>query len=149
MLADIILPPDGGHPAASTVGVVDVLDEWVSAPYPDQQAHRRVLLAGLAWLDEASRSSQGVRFADADDHTRMTVVDAIAFPERAGAATTEPVVFFSLLRTLVVAAYYTSPEGVKELGYVGNIPIAGDYPGPSEAAITHLNEQLVRLGLQE
>ena len=149
VLADLILPQDGDHPPASAVGVVDVLDEWVSAPYPDQQAHRHVLLSGLVWLDDESIRRQGTRFAEAGPQTRSAIVDVIAFPERADAATAEPVLFFSVLRSLVVAAYYTSPEGVKELGYVGNVPIAGDYPGPSEAAMTHLGEQLVRLGLQE
>ena len=55
--------------------------------------------------------------------------------------------FFQGFRTLVTGAYYTSPEGVRELGYQGNTPIAGDYPGPSEEAMAHLNEQLEKLGL--
>ena len=37
---------------------------------------------------------------------------------------------------------------MRELGYQGNVAIAGDYPGPTEAAMAHLNEQLEKLGLE-
>ena len=43
-LADTILPRDQFGPAAGEVGVVEMLDEWVSAPYPQQQADRPVVL---------------------------------------------------------------------------------------------------------
>ena len=35
-LCDVILPADAVSLSASRVGVVDFLDEWVSAPYPSQ-----------------------------------------------------------------------------------------------------------------
>src|SRR5262245_57571256 len=34
-LCDLIIPADDTSPAASSVGVVDFLDEWISAPYPE------------------------------------------------------------------------------------------------------------------
>ncbi len=46
-------------------------------------------------------------------------------------------------------AYFASPEGTKDLGYIGNIPIAGDYPGPTPEAIAHLDTILDELGLTE
>jgi len=59
----------------------------------------------------------------------------------------QPVAFFRLLRHLVCGAYYSSPAGLKALGYVGNVPLVGDYPGPSAAALDHLQKQLAMLGL--
>ena len=56
---------------------------------------------------------------------------------------------FDGLRTLVTIAYFASPEGTKDLGYIGNIPIAGDYPGPTPEAIAHLDTILDELGLTE
>ena len=50
-------------------------------------------------------------------------------------------------RGLVAGAYFSSPAGVAELGYRGNTPIAGPYPGPSPAALDHLNSLLDELGL--
>src|SRR5262245_33997766 len=38
VVLDVILPADAGAPAASAVGLVDFLDEWVSAPYPLQKS---------------------------------------------------------------------------------------------------------------
>ena len=58
-----------------------------------------------------------------------------------------PTQAMSRFRRLVLAAFFCSPEGTKDLGYIGNTPIAGDYPGPSVEALSHLNEVLAELGL--
>ena len=39
-ICDIVIPRDEGSPAASEVGVVEFIDEWVSAPFPVQQNDR-------------------------------------------------------------------------------------------------------------
>ena len=59
----MILPRDQLGPAASEVGVVEMIDEWVSAPYPQQQTDRPVVLEGLAWIEAESRKrfGKGVR----------------------------------------------------------------------------------------
>ncbi len=145
-LADLIIPAEGKLPAATDVGVVEVLDEWVSAPYPDQQAHRAMLLSGLDWCDRESQRRVSMPFASATGDAQRAIVDDIAgkdaSPELEG-----PRQFFEGLRVLVTGAYYTSPQGVSELGYQGNTPIYGTYPGPSEEAMAHLSEQLEKLGL--
>jgi hypothetical protein len=51
ILADIIVPADDHSPSASAVGVVEFIDEWVSAPYPAHQRDRSIVLDGFAWLD--------------------------------------------------------------------------------------------------
>lgn len=38
ILADFILPASATAPSASALGIPDFIDEWVSAPYPDQVA---------------------------------------------------------------------------------------------------------------
>ena len=60
LLSDIIVPAEGKSPSASAVQVPTVIDEWVSAPYPDQQQDRLTVLSTLAWLDDeaALRFSQ-------------------------------------------------------------------------------------------
>ncbi len=146
-LADLLIPKEGDLPAASEVGVIEVLDEWVSAPYPNQQVHRSMLLSGLDWCDRESTRRFGQPFAAAAADEQLAIMDEIAGPE--GAPELEgPRQFFSGLRTLVVGAYYTSPEGVQELGYQGNTPISGEWPGPSAEAMAHLQDQLEKLGLE-
>lgn len=147
MIADILIPAEGGSPAATQVGTVDVVDEWVSAPYPMQQAHRTLIVSGLDWCDREARRRYGKRFTGIADLEQLAIIDDIAFIERALPAFQLAAVFFAGLRQLVTGIYYSSPEGVRELGYVGNIPIAGDWPGPTAEAMTHLQQQLDVLGL--
>lgn len=147
-LVDILIPAEDDLPAASEVGVVEVIDEWISAPYPTQQQHRALLLSGLDWCDREADRRSGSDFLSAQPEARRSIIKDIAYPDRPGSPElVGPRQFFSGLRTLTAGAYYTSPEGVAELGYQGNVPIAGDYPGPSEDAMAHLEAQLEKLGL--
>lgn len=169
LLADLILPRQGEWPAASELAVPTVLDEWVSAPYPNQQQDRLTLLSLLSWLDAAAQQQGLSQFTDsrpvagqassdpaepiqpaaaqsARYAAQRMVLDAIAGPTVA-AGYEQAAQAFDRLRQLVVAAYYCHETGSKLLGYQGNTAIAGDYPGPTAAAYQHLNEQLVRLGL--
>ncbi len=148
VLADILIPAEGDIPSATGAGVVDVLDEWVSAPYPLQQEHRAMLLSGLDWCDREAASRFGSAFAALTEMQQIEIVDDIAFPERASDAFAQPAAFFDSLRRLVTGMFYSSPEGAAELGYMGNVPISGEWPGPTDEAMAHLNEQLNKLGLE-
>src|SRR6266850_6739570 len=55
VLCDVIIPADEKSPSASQLGVHDFIDEWISAPYPTQQEDRKIILAGLSWLDSESK----------------------------------------------------------------------------------------------
>ena len=145
-LSDIICPEDEGGPSATSVGVPDVIDEWVSAPYPDQQKDRVLILNGLQWLDDEANRRFGKAFMNSSDDDQIAIIEDIAYerqmdvPEFAHAA-----MFFAKLRSLVLGAYFTSPEGMQDIGYQGNVPIIGDYPGPTEEAMAHLNEVIANL----
>lgn len=145
-LSDIICPADDGGPSATAVGVPDVIDEWVSAPYPTQQSDRVLILNGLEWLNEESDRRYGNNFMNASEGEQLQIIDDIAYeaqlevPEFEHAA-----IFFAKLRTLVLGAYFTSPAGMEDIGYMGNVPILGDYPGPSEEAKTHLDQVIASL----
>ncbi|MFO6448736.1 hypothetical protein ACLBKU_16505 [Erythrobacter sp. NE805] len=41
---DALLPKSGSLPSASEAGLAEFFDEWLSAPYPDQQADRALIL---------------------------------------------------------------------------------------------------------
>jgi hypothetical protein len=115
-LADLILPADEHSPAASALGVPEFVDEWVSAPYPAQSSDRRVVLAGLEWLDHAA----GGRFADVSDAKAAEILDTICDQHTAhDAAAAE---FFARFRRICMTGFYTTPEGWADVGYVGNKP---------------------------
>ena len=63
ILSDIIIPADERSPSASAVGVVDFIDEWVSAPYPAQRRDRTLVLGGFTWMDAEAVRRSGKEFS--------------------------------------------------------------------------------------
>jgi hypothetical protein len=145
-LCDVILPADDRSPAASALGVPDFIDEWVSAPYPQQQGDRELILNGLEWLERRSRERLDTAFAAADDRQRAALVDEIA-GKAANAPQPGQDTFFRRFRYLTVGAFYTTEAGIADVGYIGNVAISGEYPGPSDEAMVHLAGVLKQLGL--
>ena len=149
-LGDILVPNDGTYPAASEVGVPDVVDEWVSAPYGWQQRDRETIMGVLQWIDDESQLRFKQDFVAADSAGQMAIIEDIAYRnDKVPEQFTRAADAFARFRSLVLAAYFCSPEGTKEIGYMGNVVIAGDYPGPTEEALAHINGVLDDLGLSE
>jgi hypothetical protein len=146
-LCDVILPADERSPAASEVGVHEFIDEWISAPYPQQQRDRESILANLEWLEARCRERFGSRFADAADSEQEELVAGIATASQEDGTPDPRRRFFARVRYLAVGAFYTTQAGIADIGYIGNVPIDGDYPGPSEEALEHLAGVLRELGL--
>lgn len=146
-LCDLILPADDRSPAASAVGVPDFIDEWVSAPYARQRSDRELILAGLEWLEQQSRRRFGTAFASAEVDRAAELLHGIAHPRQAVAEPVDLEEFFQRFRFLAVGAFYTTEAGIEDIGYIGNAPIAGEYPGPSDEAMAHLAGVLGQLGL--
>lgn len=146
-LCDIICPRDNGGPSATEVGVPEVIDEWVSAPYASQQNHRVLILNGFQWLDDEAQRRFGLKFLASSDIQQIAIIDDIAFSEKASDAVFEhAVLFFERMRNLTLGGYFTSPEGKEDLGYMGNVAIVGDYPGPTQEAQQHLDKVIANLG---
>lgn len=146
-LCDMILPADDRSPAASSVGVPDFINEWVSAPYPQQQADREYILAGLEWLERQSRSEFDTAFTLASDEQKSTLLDRIAYPGDDDTEIGDEIEFFRRFRFITVGAFYATTVGMEDVGYIGNVAIAGDYPGPSDEALAHLAGVLEGLNL--
>lgn len=143
-LADVILPADDLGPAASEVNLVDFIDEWVSAPYPNQVNDRDIVLPGLLWLDEESQSRFQNDFADLNAEQQVAICDELC----AGSPKTPELVkgarFFSRFATICTGAYYSTPEGWTAIGYVGNVP-SGIFAGPPREVLDQLGlEQTVK-----
>jgi hypothetical protein len=128
-LADVMLPADELGSAASAVRVPDFIDEWVSAPYPDQQEQRPIILKGLKWLDaEANRRFQKT-FATLSGKQQIAICDDICDAAKARPGFEPAAEFFQTFRSLAMGAYYSTAEGWKAIGYVGNIASA-TFGGP-------------------
>lgn len=118
VLVDIIIPEDAPHPSASQVGVVEFI-EFIVKDIPKNQVPLR---GGLKWLDNYSAKKFDKGFIDCSKEEQIRIVDTIAYPSLAPAELGAGVAFFSLLRNLTASGYYTSKEGIEDLGYVGNKP---------------------------
>ena len=131
VLCDLILPADASSPSASEVGVVDFLDEWISAPYEGQRRDRAMLRYGFRWLDReaAARYGVGESFVTLSQAQQIAICDDICFVEKAQPGFVKAAKFFSRYRDLTAGGFYTTPQGRKDLGYVGNVALP-HFDGP-------------------
>ncbi|HEY4449114.1 MAG TPA: gluconate 2-dehydrogenase subunit 3 family protein [Steroidobacteraceae bacterium] len=138
ILADLIMPADEHSGSASSVGVVDFIDEWVSAPYPDCQRDRPIVLAGFNWLETEAARRFGKGFASLDAGQQTSLCDEICDASRVAPERREAARFFALYRDLTAAGFYSTPVGRKDLGYIGNVPLK-KFAGPPPELLRKLN----------
>ena len=129
ILADIIIPADEQSPSATAVGVVEFIDDWVSAPYPHHQRDRALVLDGFAWLDSEAAKHFSKGFSDLSTHELRGICDDICDAARATPARAAAARFFALYRDLTSGAFYSTPAGRKDLKFIGNVRLAR-FDGP-------------------
>jgi len=132
-LCNAIIPEDEHSPGAASLGVQDFIDEWISAPYPEQGRDRPVILKGLQWLESESTRRFGQGFAELTGPQQAAICDDICHEPSAKAEFRKAARFFTRFRDLAAGGFYTTPEGTRDLGYVGNIPTATFEGPPLEA----------------
>jgi len=125
-LCDLIIPADDTSPAASSVGVVDFLDEWISAPYPEHAEDRKTIVEALSQVESAAQRRFKTSFAKLSAQQMSTIADAIVKEQ-----------YFVRYRALTAGGFYTTPVGVKDLKYVGNVATA-TFEGPTQDVLKRL-----------
>ena len=128
-LCDVIIPADAESPSASSVGVVDFLDEWVSAPYPEQRRDRPLILEGLDWINAEATRRFTTEFAELSETQQRAICDDICYAPKAKDAYAKAAAFFARFRDLTAGGFYSTAAGRKDLKYVGNVPLA-KFDGP-------------------
>lgn len=131
VLCDLIIPADETSPSASAVGVVDFIDEWISAPYDQHRLDRVQILQGLAWLDTeaAARFGSGQSFAAVSPEQQAAICDDLCLIGKAKPNFVQAARFFARYRDLTAGGFYTTPQGRQDVRYVGNVPLA-HFDGP-------------------
>jgi len=122
ILCDIILPATPTAGSATDAAVPEFIDVIVR----DMPANAVPISGGLLWIERESLERYGAGFAEITEEQRIAIVEDIAWPEDAAPAMQPGVSFFNRLRNLTLTGYYTSREGIKDLGYQGNIPNVWD-----------------------
>lgn len=118
ILADIIIPKDEVSGSASDAKV----PEWIEFIVKDMPQHQTPMRGGLRWLDLQCLRQFGKSFKDCSESERITMVDQIAYPNKAKPEMAQGVAFFNKMRDLTASGFYTSEIGVKDIGYAGNKP---------------------------
>jgi hypothetical protein len=136
-LCDVILPADEKSPSASELKVPDFLDEWVSAPYPDQRADRELILQGLDWLKDESFRRFGKSFPELTEAQQRRICDDICSLQRVPAGSEAGAKFFSRFRDLAMGGFYSTPQGMKDIQYLGNTPLT-KFDGPPPEVLSYL-----------
>ena len=118
LLSDIIIPKDAVSGSATDAKVPEFI-EFIVKDMPDHQVPMR---GGLKWLDLHSYKKHAKAFTECSGKEQIGIVDEIAYPEKAAPALAQGVSFFNKIRDLVTTGFYTAEIGVKDLGYMGNVP---------------------------
>jgi len=118
LLSDIIIPKDAVSGSATDAKVPEFI-EFIVKDMPDHQVPMR---GGLKWLDLHSYKKHAKAFTECSSKEQIAIVDEIAYPQKAAPALAQGVSFFNKIRDLVTTGFYTAEIGVKDLGYMGNVP---------------------------
>ena len=139
VVCDVIIPADARSPSASVLGAHHYIDEWVSAPYDGMRRDRVLIRGGLVWLDSEAgrRFGQGARFRELSTAQRDEICAEIAHVPSAGPGFEAGARFFARVRDLTAGAFWTTEEGMQDLQYIGNVPLAQWDPPPREV-LEHL-----------
>lgn len=136
-LCDVIIPAEGGTPSASALGVHEFINEWVSAPYATHDRDRATIIGGLAWMDEEATRRFNAKFARLSMKQKHAICDDICFLPKATEQFKTAAAFFRRYRDLTAGGFYTTPAGMKDIGYVGNVAMK-TFSGPPKAVLEKL-----------
>ncbi len=141
-LAELIVPADDVSGSAREAGAAPFIDVLCS----QNKQLAGIYHGGLAWLDAEMNRRFGKSFVNASASDQTAMLDLLVEAERAERSRADEVSgmkkalhkdfadyslkpahplaagakFFDWVRKMTVDAFYTSPIGVKDLGYVGN-----------------------------
>jgi gluconate 2-dehydrogenase gamma chain len=118
VLADIIIPADEHSGSASEAGVPEFIEFIVK----DVPKYKTPMRGGLRWLDLHSTRLYNNGFTECNRQQQLSILDQIAYPEKASPEVSQGVAFFNLMRDFTANAFFTSKIGIKDLGYMGNSP---------------------------
>jgi hypothetical protein len=93
---------------------------------------------GLAWIDDEMQRRFQQAFLGATREQQTKLLDEISYRKNQTTANAAGVRFFSWCRGMVIDAYYTSPVGMADVGFMGN-QVLSSFSVPDEALQYALN----------
>jgi hypothetical protein len=116
-------------PGAEKAGAAEFID--LLASHSNELA--AIFTGGIAWMDAyMNKHMQAPTWVDANPEQRTMLLDRIAFRKNDSPELGPGIAFFDWARKMSADAYYTSKEGIAELGYKGNVGMT-EFKIPAEA----------------
>ncbi len=127
-LADFIVPDDEHSRGAVAAGA----PEWIDLMASKNPQLLAIYTGGIAWLDNAMQRHHETDFLGASREQQTAMLDLIAYRKNERPELGPGIKFFDWARKMVADAYYTSPIGIKDIGYMGNTALT-KFEVPQEA----------------
>src|SRR5215470_8468030 len=128
-LSDLIIPADDRSPGALAAGAADFIDFLCAS----SDEMRDIYTGGLLWLDDTmAHRADGQTFLAASPAQQTALLDQIAYRKNQSPELNAGIQFFAFCRRMVADAYYTTPIGYKEVGFMGNGAMS-EFSVPKEA----------------
>lgn len=127
-LSDFIIPADEHSKGALDAGAAEFIDFLCAANEKMAQTYT----GGLAWIDDEMQRRFGKTFLDSPREQQTKLMDEISYRKNKTAANATGVTFFAWCRGMVIDAYYTSPVGIADVGFMGN-QVLSSFSVPEEA----------------
>ncbi|MDZ7637325.1 MAG: gluconate 2-dehydrogenase subunit 3 family protein [Bryobacterales bacterium] len=115
-LAELVIPADESGPSAADVGAHEFIDLICGKATEIGNAYT----GGLLWLDGAMMSKYGSKFVGAATAQQTEMLDLIAYKKNDSAVLRPGIEFFALARRMIADGYYTTRQGLKDVGFLGN-----------------------------
>lgn len=136
VLCDLLFPADETSPSGSSLKVHEFIDEWISAPYPETAVDRGPILGCLLWFEKEAQMRFRKALPALSEQQLHAIADDVAFGSKR-AEHKVPAKNFGRFKYVAAGGFYTTPEGMKDIGYVGNIPTV-NFDGPTPEALKHV-----------
>ena len=91
----------------------------------------------MACAGSRKKRRHHIAFADLSAAQQTSICETFADVAKAKAIHAKAAAFFKRFRDLEFGAWCTTPEGMKAIGYVGNVP-AATFDGPPPEALKHV-----------
>jgi hypothetical protein len=117
-LSELIIPQTE-TPGAKAAKVNEFIDTVLAdAKAPD----REMFLTGVTWLDDRATRDHGHAFAACTPTQQTTILTDISAPDATTGPNAPGAAFFTAIKSMTIAGYYTSEVGVRqELGDDGTL----------------------------
>lgn len=115
-LAELVIPADEGGPSAASVGAHEFIDLICSKAPEIAMAYT----GGLQWLDGISARRHQAKFVSLSETQQTELLTLVAYKKNETPELAPGIQFFSLARRMIVDGYFTTREGFKDVGFLGN-----------------------------